>query len=115
LNHDALEVAIVNYYHSDRTTAPNDGEVLSLCKSFLQSYITAEQEGRGNIPPLGLMPCHIWREKRAKDIIHAIERYMHVNKLVPARWIRELEELCAKGEIEGDKEATAAAEALLNK
>lgn len=41
-------------------------------------------------PPLGLMPEHIWKDKRASEIMRAIIRYEDANMTVPWEWTNEL-------------------------
>ena len=45
------------------------------------------------IPPLGLMPKHIWDSKRINDILSAMERYSEADKAIPVEWITELRTL----------------------
>lgn len=50
------------------------------------------------IPPLGVMPPDIWREKRIKDLARAIHEYLEFEPLLDNHvmlngWISELKEL----------------------
>ena len=44
-------------------------------------------------PPIGLLPTHLWKNKRMMDISDAIARYVYNYKKIPNEWIVELEEL----------------------
>lgn len=46
-------------------------------------------------PPLGIMPCYIWVQRRQDEILDAINRYREVDKEIPYEWYRELN-LCAE-------------------
>lgn len=41
-------------------------------------------------PPLGLMPEHIWKDKRCSQVMRAIIRYEDANMTIPWEWIYEL-------------------------
>ena len=47
-------------------------------------------------PPLGIMPKHIWEDKRFSELIGAIKRYLDANMVVPVEWIDEYNELSKK-------------------
>jgi hypothetical protein len=47
-------------------------------------------------PPLGIMPRKFWEEKRAWDIMEAINRYLQANTPIPSEWIEEYNELIEK-------------------
>jgi len=42
------------------------------------------------LPPIGIEPEWLWREKRAKALIAAIRRYNEAEIRVPSEWLREL-------------------------
>lgn len=44
-------------------------------------------------PPLGIMPRTIWEEKRKKDIVEAMNRYVNEGAHIPHDWIDELYDL----------------------
>lgn len=44
-------------------------------------------------PPLGIMPRHIWVEKRLNDIESAIKRYIEAEMPIPFDWVKEYIEL----------------------
>jgi len=44
-------------------------------------------------PPLGIMPRRNHREQRLRDIDLAIVRYLEANRMLPAAWLRERDEL----------------------
>ena len=44
-------------------------------------------------PPLGIMPRTIWEEKRKKDIVDAMKRYVDEGAHIPLDWINELYDL----------------------
>lgn len=44
---------------------------------------------RANLPPIGIMPYYIWKEKRFHEVKEAIERYVTQGFLVPLEWIAE--------------------------
>lgn len=50
-----------------------------------------------NKPPLGIMPRYLWERKRCREIAEAIDRYTYAEKLIPAEWIEEYNELVKKG------------------
>lgn len=43
-------------------------------------------------PPLGLIPRNIHRQKRALEIIAAMDRYVRANKPIPTEWFEELQD-----------------------
>lgn len=49
------------------------------------------------MPPLGLMPRHIWQERQARlridELLAAMRRYAISVRPAPAEWVDELEEL----------------------
>lgn len=49
-------------------------------------------------PPLGIMPRHLWEEKRMIHIAEAIKRYAEVGKAIPQEWVDEYNELAKKRE-----------------
>lgn len=44
-------------------------------------------------PPLGLIPRHVWRDKRICDIREACFRYFRANQQIPSEWITEHNDL----------------------
>ena len=40
-------------------------------------------------PPLGIMPCYIWKLKRKEDLKGAIHRYIEAGLKVNQKWIEE--------------------------
>ena len=46
--------------------------------------------------PIGLMPIAIHNRKRARDIVNAMDRYIHSDRKIPVEWIDELKALEAK-------------------
>lgn len=68
------------------------GKVLPECP--IEAIDESELVPDGNKkPPLGIMPRAIWEEKRKKDIIDAMKRYMNEGAHIPLDWINELHDL----------------------
>ncbi len=44
-------------------------------------------------PPIGLIPRSIHDQKRALEILEAMQRYVRSHKAVPKEWIEELSQL----------------------
>ncbi len=44
-------------------------------------------------PTLGVMPKYLWYEKRAFDLIEAINRRIEAKQPIPIEWIEEYNEL----------------------
>nr|BDD48131.1 hypothetical protein 47 [Balneolaceae bacterium] len=47
-------------------------------------------------PPIGITPRFLWIEDRLKELNQAIDRYAEADKDIPAKWIRERNELINK-------------------
>lgn len=41
-------------------------------------------------PPLGVMPCRIWLDRRIDEVLGAIIRYREADLPVPDEWFKEL-------------------------
>lgn len=57
---------------------------------FIRLYLSPPPAIR---PPLGILPLKHIQQERLKDIDEAIERYIAVNKDIPAEWIKEKQTL----------------------
>ena len=44
-------------------------------------------------PPLGIMPKHLWDEKRVDDLIHGMNRYIEARMPIPTEWVKEYNRL----------------------
>lgn len=44
-------------------------------------------------PPIGLIPLSIHRQKRAAEIVAAMDRYVQASKKIPLAWLKELTEI----------------------
>lgn len=63
-----------------------------------------KKDQRKRVPPVGLIPRHIFVENRIIEITSAIVRYAQHGKSVPSIWIKELQiRLSERVEIEDEK------------
>ncbi len=51
---------------------------------------------QGSKPPIGVMPRHLWNERRVNDITQAIHRRVVAEQKIPTEWVEEYNELVKK-------------------
>lgn len=60
---------------------------------------------RSTKPPIGVMPKHIWDERRLSDLCQAITRYCNADLVIDIEWIKEYNELIKTNRVQNNNTA----------
>jgi len=55
-----------------------------------ESFSHEEERNDSSKTPIGIEPHNIWKDKRKKDLVDAMKRYIDQNIEIPVEWLKEL-------------------------